>query len=132
MPSGVCAVEWDGQHFISVTIDIYCFVFVVEDFDPFDLTLYRAFQRWQDGWIRPSSLDFEPRPDLVHVALKEATSLWHLQAMADGRSLDEQPARQLYYDANQEVFDRRADVARLIENLVHPSSRDAPLLSRPA
>ncbi|MEK7537435.1 MAG: hypothetical protein AAB619_00475 [Patescibacteria group bacterium] len=130
MRTDVCAVEWDGQQFLGVTIDIYCYIFVVEDFDPFDLSLHRSYQHCQTGWCRSGGMDFEPRPDLLRLATKRAMECWQLFTLAHDHSPEHCPACQLFYDSSQEVFDYRQDIAALVAGIAPALDMNEPLNRR--
>ena len=82
MEPDVGAIEWDGHKIIGVTIDRYCFMFEVEDFESLTLALYRAFMRHRGCWIRPANPDFEFRPELVMIARNRAMEIWRLNTVA--------------------------------------------------
>lgn len=132
MRPDVCAIEWDGDLHIAVKIDIYVFVWLVESFEPRTLVLYRSYQHWQDGWCRPGSMNFEPRPDLVRLAERRVLDIWAMHEQHWGVTIDQQPAQRLFYDPDQEVFDRRRDVAKLLGDIIMACDLDTHLKRRPA
>ena len=127
----VCAIEWDGAQFLGVTIDIYCFVFVVENFATFELTLYRELQCWQGKWCRSDSLCFEPRSDLAKAAKDEATECWHLFTMAHGHSPEFVPALRLYLDPAQIQLYLPFDLNKLVTDVAAARDMNTHLKRRP-
>lgn len=127
----VCAVEWDGNQYLGVSIDIYLWLFIIDEFHPRTLVLWRSFQWWQVGWCRPDSLNFEPRPDLVKLAEWRVLEYWALWEAALGRPIRSIPARMLFYDSEQETFDRGRDIAALVTRVANKLDLNAPHNRRP-
>lgn len=117
MRTDVCAIEWDGYQLLGVTIDIYCFMFQVEQLDPLSIKTFKAYQHWQDGWCTPSAVNYEPRPDLAQLAYRRAMEHWELYALAYGEHPGNRTAFCLFYDPSQEVFDFRQEIAMLVASL---------------
>ena len=62
----VCVLEWDGQQRLSITVDIWCYIFVLEDIEnQRTLALDRALQRHRGDWIGTEHQEFIHRPELI-------------------------------------------------------------------
>ena len=130
MRTDVCTVEWDGDQRLGVTIDIYRLIFIIDEFHPRTLVLWRSFQWWRLGWCRPDSLNFEPRPDLVKLAERRTLEYWALWEAALGRPIRSIPARLLFYNQTQETFDRLEDITLTMAGLVKAFDMNAHLNRR--
>ena len=105
MRTDVCAIEWDGASHLTVTIDLYLFVYEVQS-DRMDLQVCRILMMSPFGWIGIHHDDYRHQPSLARLAQQRAYEHWSLYANAYGAGYRERPA--------QEHFDRRAEVAAMI------------------
>lgn len=113
MRTDVCAIEWDGASRLSVTIDIYLFVYEVRN-DRMDLQVSRMLMMSPFGWIGVHHDDYVHGPSLARLAQQRAYEHWSLYANAYGAGYRERPAFRLFHDPTQEHFDRRVEVAAMI------------------